>query len=151
MAVADRPVAGSRIVGRPSIGDMLVHSVPDVFGRDLDPPSHWMVLRVVDTALGLAPDHQEVRYGVSSDGGHLSGRLATLWKPLCQQRGVRPVLTHPAPFGLAFVAPTGIDVPEDVTATPVPWPGLPDLVVVHHPNVSAWAEYDGVIEFPEWT
>lgn len=151
LAVAERPVAGGRVVGEPGIGDVLVHSVPDVFGRDLEPPSAWKVLRVVDAALGLEIDRQEVRYGVSSEGSHVSGRLAALWKPLSQQRGVRSVLTHPAPFGLAFVAPMGIDVPDDVTATPVPWAGLPDLVVVHHPKVSAWTAYDGGIESPEWT
>lgn len=150
LAVVERPVAGDQIVGEPGIGDVLVHSVPDVFGRDLAPPRVWKVLRVVDAALGLEPDRREVRYGVASEGRLLSERLAALWKPLSQQRGVRPLLTHPAPFGLAFVAPAGIEVPDDFTATPVPWPGVPDLVVVHHPELSAWAAYDGEIESPEW-
>lgn len=147
------PTVGDRIAREPAQGDALVHSVPDVFGRNSPPPPPgWTVLRVADSALGLKVEAGTIRYGrpPTVTTADLSDRLRQLWKSLCQQRGVRPILPEPGPFGLPFLAPGGIEVPDDVTATPVAWRGLPDLVVVHHPSVSAWVAYDGVIE-SEWT
>lgn len=146
------PSVRGRIAREPAEGDVLVHGVPDVFGRNVPPPPGWTVLRVADSALGLEVEAGTIQYGrpPTVTTAELSDRLQELWKPLCQQRSVRPILPEPGPFGLPFLAPGGIDLPDDVSATPVAWPGLPDLVVVHHRSLSAWAAYDGLIE-SEWT
>lgn len=151
ITIIEGPVAGSQVAFEPAEGDVLVHSVPDVFGRNLEPSPGWNVLRVVDSALGLGVETGSIHYGRSPTAPttELSDRLRQLWKPLCQQRNVRPVLSDASPFGLPFVAPSGVDVPSDMRATPVQWPGLPDLVVVHHLSVSAWTAYDGDIESSE--
>lgn len=151
--VVDCPVVGGTVVARPDSGDVMVHSIPDVFGRAFEPPSGWRVVRIVDGALGMNVEAETIRFGRPSvrRPGEVSRRLREVWKPIGQQRGVRPLHRAPGAFGLAFIAPSGVEVPDDLTATPVLWPGLPDLVVVHHPEVSAWDAYDGPIESPEWT
>ena len=116
-------------------GDLLVHSLPDVFGRVQPAPEDWeaVIVRdrlaaefsVVDTSLievGQAPSHVPAR---------LAAALRSLFKPICQQPGVRPVFDPPPIFGLAFIAPTGVAVPGAFgRAERVVMPGLPDLVVV---------------------
>ncbi|MFP5332203.1 MAG: hypothetical protein ACLGHX_07595, partial [Acidimicrobiia bacterium] len=129
----------------------LVHPVPDIFGRLSPPPSGWQILSVVDRATGYVSAYETIEYGlrVTESLAEISSRLHAVWKPLVQMRGVRPVLPRPAPFGMAFVAPGGIPTMEGLSVTPVPWPGLPDLVVVHDPRASAWMSYDGPDEMLE--
>ena len=152
LSAVESPVVGDELVVARQAGDLAVHSVPDVFGRRVEPPSDWNFLEVVDRASGVAVAHHGVGYGrvPTETASQMAGRLRELWKPLIQQRGVRPVLAGPAPFGLAFVAPDGIDAPDDVTATSVEWNGIPDLVLVHYRSLSTWEAYDGDIESPEW-
>lgn len=125
-------------------GDRVVHSLPDVFGRTLPPPDHPRVVTVVDRGIGGVETEDTIAYGVpsSTSPDEMTARLRVIWKPLNQQRGIRPALAQPAPFGLAFLAPDGISPPPGLAVTPVSMAGLPDLVIVHHPDVTAWTPYD---------
>lgn len=145
------PLVGGEPATRSSQGDVLVHPVPDIFGRLSPPPSGWRILAVVDRATGHVSAYETIEYGLWAieDLAEMSSRLHAVWKSLVQMRGVRPVLPRPAPFGMAFVAPGGIPMLEGLCVTPVSWQGLPDLVVVHDPRASAWASYDGPDEMLE--
>ncbi|MEX2655149.1 MAG: hypothetical protein WD532_08980 [Acidimicrobiia bacterium] len=115
--------------------DVLVHGVPDVFGRLLAIPSAWSTVVIRDRIaassfpvsgplieVGPAPDH---------DPNLIAGALRAIFKPICQQRRVRPVFGSPPPFGLPFIAPTGVHLPGSFgVAVPEDLAGLPDLVVV---------------------
>lgn len=119
----------------PRSGDVLFHGVPDVFGRLLRAPAAWSTVVIRDriaassfpvsgplVEVGSVPDH---------DPNLLAGALHNLFKPICQQRRVKSVFGSPPPFGLPFIAPSGIRLPGPFgAAVPEHIPGLPDLVVV---------------------
>jgi hypothetical protein len=116
-------------------GDLLVHGVPDVFGRLLAEPEGRPALVVVDRICGSLWVESPWRIDVGEEPRHsparLSLALATLDKHLRQQRRVRPVFTPPPAMGLAYVAPDGVRLPGAFGRVEVPTvPGLPDLVVV---------------------
>lgn len=118
----------------PAVDDVLVHGLPDVFGRLLTTPPGWRTIvvrhRIVShmpvaapvVDVGLAPRH---------DARLMAGALQALFKPICQQPGVHPVFQPPPPFGLAFVAPDGLDIRGSFGRPERPEvAGLADLVVV---------------------
>jgi hypothetical protein len=117
-------------------GDILIHSVPDVFGRVLPAYAGWEFACVHHRiAASVAPvgctAPIEIDREPDESPDFVTSTLEGMYKRLCQQRGVRPVFGSPAPFGLAFIAPDGIELDSDrVISHRVDLPGLPDLVVV---------------------
>jgi hypothetical protein len=135
LAMVEVPVVAGTVVIEPTAGDLLVHSLPDVFGRLLPTPGRWRTLAIRDH---LARDFTRcdgpvIDVGEKStiDASVVLGALRNLFKPLAQTRGVRAVFDRPPPLGLPFVAPGGIVIDGEFgLAEPVAFPGLPDLVVV---------------------
>ena len=119
----------------PARGDLLVHGVPDVFGRVLDSPRVWEALIVVDRMCGSAPIASPWQIHVGDEPVHapatISLALAQLDKHLRQQRRVRPLFSSPPAMGLPYIAPEGVTLPGAFGRVEMPTvPGLPDLVVV---------------------
>lgn len=135
LAMVEVPVVAGTVVIEPTAGDLLVHSLPDVFGRLLPTPGRWRTLAIRDH---LARDFTRcdgpvIDVGEKStiDASVVLGALRNLFKPLAQTRGVRAVFDRPPPLGLPFVAPGGIVIDGEFgLAERVAFPGLPDLVVV---------------------
>lgn len=126
---------GSRPVVEPLPGDLLVHGVPDVFGRILPIPAGWSTVVIRDRTVARVISVETAVVDVGDASPHdpelLAGALASLFKSLCQQRGVRPIFADPPPLGLPFIAPNGVElggafgrIERPVVA------GLPDLAVV---------------------
>ena len=116
-------------------GDLLVHGVPDVFGRVLDAPGSWEAIVVRDRSCGPAavssPWTVDVGAASAYSPASVSAALATLDRHLRQQRRVRPVFSPPPAMGLPYVAPDGVKLPGAFGRVEAPVvPGLPDLVVV---------------------
>ncbi len=114
---------------------MLVHGFPDVFGRVLSPPVGWNTILVCERiALPFVDSRRPmIEAGIvpSADPPLLAGALRAMYKPILQQRKVRPVFEVPPLLGLAFVAPGGIELPGDFGELDRPLvAGLPDLVVI---------------------
>jgi hypothetical protein len=124
---------GPEVAFDPSPHDLYVHGIPDVFGRLLRPPSDlpWVIVRSRMAADLVSTSSPVIDVGQPADGRLVAGGLHRLFKPLCQQRSVRPVFRMPPALGLPFIAPHGVQLgdgfarPEAVTH-----PGLPDLMVV---------------------
>lgn len=128
-------VVGARPVAEPAQGDLLLHSVPDVLGRLLPIPAGWRTVVVRDRTVATvaAIDASVVEVGDASphDPALLAGALASMFKSLCQQRGVRPIFSDPPPLGLPFIAPNGVDLPGAFGRIERPVvAGLADLAVV---------------------
>lgn len=128
-------VVGARPVAEPIPGDLLIHGVPDVFGRLLPIPAGWSTVVVRDRTVATVAlvDVAVIEVGDASphEPWLLAGALASLFKPLCQQGGVRPIFAEAPPMGLPFIAPDGVDLPTGFGR--IDWPtvaGLPDLAVV---------------------
>lgn len=122
-------------VEQPTDGVLLVHGVPDVFGRILDVPAGWEALVVVDRMCGPVSVASRWRVDVGDDPAHppvrVSEALAHLHKRLRQQRRVRPLFSPPPAMGLPYIAPEGITLSGEFGRVEAPdVPGLPDLVVV---------------------
>lgn len=116
-------------------GDLLVHGVPDVFGRVLDAPGGWESLIVMDRICGSPSVTSPWRIDVGDEPAHaptdISLALAILDKHLRQQRRVRPLFSTPPAMGLPYIAPDGVTLPGAFGRVEAPSvPGLPDLVVV---------------------
>ncbi|HSJ28667.1 MAG TPA: hypothetical protein VLB67_10675 [Acidimicrobiia bacterium] len=124
---------GTEVLADPSPSDLYLHGLPDVFGRLLAPPSDrdWVIVRDRAAAPLVEFGGPLIETGTARDGRAIAGALRVLFKPLCQQRSVRPLFAEPPPLGLPFVAPHGVRL-DDSFARPeaVELPGLPDLVVV---------------------
>ena len=120
----------------PSRGqDLLVHGIPDVFGRLLDAPVGWDSLFVVERICGPVSVASPWRVDVGEASMHPAARvaeaLARLDRHLRQQRRVRPIFTSPPALGLPYVAPEGVTLPGPFGRVDAPdVPGLPDLVVI---------------------
>lgn len=119
----------------PTDGDLLVHGVPDVFGRILDEPAGWESLVVVDRICGsltvASPWRIEVGEESPFSTASLSEALAKLDKHLRQQRRVRPLFSSPPAMGLPYIAPEGVALSGEFGRVETPEvPGLADLVVV---------------------
>ncbi len=114
---------------------MLVHGFPDIFGRVLSPPVGWNTILVCERMAVPFVDSRkpmiEVGFAPPVDPPLLAGALRAMYKPILQQRRVRPVFEAPPLLGLAFVAPDGIELPGQFGAVERPVvAGLPDLVVI---------------------
>ncbi|HVR32002.1 MAG TPA: hypothetical protein VMS74_04750 [Acidimicrobiia bacterium] len=118
----------------PAVEDVLIHGVPDVFGRLLAAPPGWRTIVVrhrIVAHMPVAAPVIDVGSSPQHDPALMAGALRALFKPICQQRGVRPIFEPPPPFGLAFVAPDGLVIPGSFGRTERPdVAGLADLVVV---------------------
>lgn len=119
----------------PDPGALVVHGVPDVFGRVLDPPSGWHTLvvrhRITGGSVPAFPLCLDVGVASPHPPEIIAQGLRDLHKRLLQQRGVRPVFASPPAFGLPYIAPGGIALEGRfgrIERPPVP--GLPELVVV---------------------
>ncbi|MFP5330950.1 MAG: hypothetical protein ACLGHX_01090, partial [Acidimicrobiia bacterium] len=53
-------LVGGEPAARSSQGDLLVHPVPDIFGRLSPPPSGWQILSVVDRATGYVSAYETI-------------------------------------------------------------------------------------------
>lgn len=121
------------IVPRPD--DVLFHGVPDVFGRLLALPAPWSNVvvrdRVAASSFSVSGPLMEVGSAPDHDPRLIAGALRAIFKPISQQRRVRPVFGSPPPFALPFIAPFGVRLPGQFgTALPEQIAGLPDLVIV---------------------
>lgn len=133
--VVEVAVVSGSVAVEPATGDLLVHSVPDIFGRLLPSPGTWRMVTVRDR---LAHDFTRCEGPVidvgeepTVDAALVLGALRSLFKPLVQTRGIRAVFDPPPPLGLPFVAPRGVSIEGEFgDAETVLYPGLPDLVVV---------------------
>ena len=125
--------------GNPNVpvteGDLLVHGVPDVFGRMLDAPGGWEAIIVRHRSCGPVSVPSPRTVEVGNESAHspvsVSIALAALDSHLRQQRRVRPLFSPPPALGLPYIAPDGVKLPGAFGRVEAPFvPGLPDLVVV---------------------